>query len=324
MNCVVLGAGPIGLAAAYLLEADAVVAEVVGGSGLRRFAPTFLWRTPTTENLLGELGLPVNPRIVRFGYLGDEGVRTNFEESDRLEYFRRSRGLDPGSPVEVPASAMSSGTPGEIETFDVSVDDLVGALLHHVEVTVGRVSVVEVCRTDGRTIPKVRVAVSGGRELWTRQLVNTLPAPVFEGVVRHEDAYLRAAKRDWPATEKTFIRVPISAVGAELRRARDELELAYVYVVSPDRDRFVYDRVTFLDDVAVFEFNRLAAVPAGGEWERLERFSARLQIVGPSRDPVEYGGTVWHVGRLARWSHSIRIHDVVEELYEYAEDAGPR
>lgn len=319
MDRVVLGAGPVGLVAAYLLEADAVVAEKFGGSGIRRFAPTFLWRTPATENLLVELGLPVTPRTVRFGYLGDGGVRTTFEPEERLEYFRRSRGIDPGAPVEVPNSAMTSGSSGEIETFDVTVDDLVSALAHHVGVTYGRVTVIEVRRTDGRTVPKVRVAVAGGAEFWTRRLINTLPAPVFDSVVRHEDGFNRAARRDWPAGEKTFIRVPFAAVSSELRRARDELDLAYLYVVSADRERFAYDRVTFLGDVAVFEFNRSESVPTGGTWERLERFSARLQIVGPSRDPVEYGGAVWHVGRLARWSHAIRIHDVVEDLYDYAE-----
>lgn len=316
MDRVVLGAGPIGLAAAYLLEADAVVAEVPGGSRLRRYAPTFLWRTEATEALLTDLEVPFEPRTVRFGYLGDDGVRTEFDESDRLEYFRRSRGIGSGAPVEVPDSAMSSALVAEIETFDVSVDDLVEALLHHVEVTPGRVLAVEVCSTDGRKAPRVRVAVSGERELWTRSLINTLPAPVFDSVVRHVDGHYRAARRDWAAGEKTFVRVPLAAISNELRRAREDLELAYVYVVSPDRERLPYDRVNLLDDSAVFEFNRPESVPRGGTWEALDRFTGRVQVVGQARDAVEYAGAVWHVGRLARWSHSIRIHDVVEDLYE--------
>lgn len=317
MDRVVLGAGPTGLIAAYLLETDVVVAERFG-SGIRRFTPTFLRRTPATEVLLDELSVPFSPRTIRFGYLGDVGVSTEFSSDDHLEYFRRSRGLEPGAPVEVPSSAALSVT-GEIETFDVSVDDLVSALAHHVQVFYGKISVVEICRTDGRTIPKIRIAVVGGREFWTRQLVNTLPAPVFEAVVRHEDAHLRAAKREWSAVEKTFVRVPIAAVSAELRRARDELELAYVHVVSSDRVRFAYDGVTFLDDVAVFEFNR-TAIPTGGTWDALERFSARIQIDGPSRDSVEYGGTVWHLGRFARWRNEIFLDDVVEEIYGYLDD----
>lgn len=318
MDRVVLGAGPVGLISAYLLGADATVAEAVGGTGLRRFAPVFLWRTPDTEALLDDLGLPASPRTVRVGYLGDTGVAEECSEADRVEYYRRSRGLPPGAPVEVPRSAMSSGS-DRIETFDIDVDEVVEALSHHVQVTLGRVTVVEIRRTDGRRIPKVRIAVSGGREFWTRRLVNTLPAPVFDAVVRHEDEHNRAAAREWPAGRKTFVRVPIAAVSAELRRARDELDLSYLYVVSPDRARFAYDRVTFLDDVAVLEFNREDAVPAGGDWEGLERFSGRLQVTGAARDPVEYGGAVWHVGRLARWAHSIRLHNVVEDLYEYVD-----
>ena len=316
MDRVVLGAGPIGLAAAYVLDADAVVAEIPGGSRLRRYAPTFLWRTEATEALLVDLEVPFESRTVRFGCLDESGVGTEFSEAGRLVYFRRSRGIDPGAPVEVPDSAMASALSGEIETFDVSVDDLVEALLHHVEVTVGQVLAVDVRPTDGRKAPRVRVAVSGEREIWTRSIVNTLPAPVFDSVVRHDDGHHRAASRTWAAGDKTFIRVPLPAVSNEIRRARRELKLAYLYVVSPDRDRFPYDRVNLLDDSAVFEFNRPGAVPRGGTWEALDRFTGRVQVLGQARDAVEYAGAVWHVGRLARWSHSIRIHDVVEDLYE--------
>jgi hypothetical protein len=317
VDCVVLGAGPVGLVSAYLLEADAVVSETVGGTDLRRFAPIYLRRTPATENLLDDLGLPASPRTVLLGFLGDDGVRTTIGESERIEFIRRSRGLEPGAPVEVSSLALET----EVETFDVTVDDLVSAISHHVYVTVGRVLVVEIGRTDGRTIPKVRVAISGGREFWTRQLVNTLPAPTFEGICRHEDAWNRAASRNWPSFTSTFVRVPFAAVSGELRRARDELGLSCLSVVSADRVRYAYDRVTFLEDVAVLEFNRPESVPTGGDWEVLERFSGPISAVGPTRDPVEYAGTVWHVGRLARWSNSIRLDHVVEDLYEYGEEA---
>jgi hypothetical protein len=314
MDCVVLGAGPTGLVAAYLLEADVVVAERFGGSDIRTFAPVFLRRTRATETLLDELGIPAEPVAVRLGFLGDDGAKGEVGESEATEYLRRARGLDPGAPVEVPTS-ISLET--EVATFDVGVDDLVDALRHHVEAIVGEVRVVEVRRTDGRTVPRVRVAVSGGRELWTRQLVNTLPAPTFDAVRRHEDAWNRAATRDWPAPETTFVRVPIAAVSGELRRARDELGLSVLRVVSPDRARYAYDRVTFVGGAAVLEFNRPESVPTGGDWGALERVSGRFSPLGPSRDPVEYAGTVWHLGRLARWSRSISIADVVEDLYEY-------
>lgn len=318
MDCVVLGAGPTGLIAAYLLEADAVVSERVGGTSLRRFAPIYLRRTTATEVFLDELGIPADARVARIGFLGDDGATTEVDADGRVEYVRRSLGMDPGAPLEVPNSLVLET---EIETFDVSVDDLVAALLHHVKPTVGKVLVVEITRTDGRMIPKVRIAVDDGRELWTRQLVNTLPAPVFDGVRRQDDSFNRAAVREYPATETTFVRVPIAAVSGELRRARDELELECLRVTSPDRVRYAYDRVTFLGDAAVLEFNRRESVPTGGTWDALERFSGRVSPGGPSREPVEHAGTVWHIGRLARWSGAIMIHDVIEDLYDYREGA---
>jgi hypothetical protein len=312
---VVIGAGPIGLVAAYILDVDAVVAERPGGSDLRRFAPTYLWRSEATETLLDDLGLPAEPRIVRFGYLGDDGIQEEFSDEDRIEYYRRSRGIDPGAPVEVPTSAMSSAMMGEIETFDVSVDDVVAALLHHVDVTVGRVLAVEVSRTDGRTTPRLRIAISGEREIWAERVVNTLPAPVWDSVVRHDDGHHRAAAREWPTGVKTFLRIPAAALSGELRKGRDD-GLSFVYVVSSDRVRYMYDRVNFVDDDAILEFNRPEAVPTGGDWDRLERYVVRVQVRGPGRDPVEYAGAVWHLGRFARWLNSIRIHDVLRDLYE--------
>jgi hypothetical protein len=314
MDRVVLGAGPVGLVAAYVLEADACVGSEVGGSDLRRFAPTFLWRTEATEQLLADLDLHYEGRTVRFGYLGDDGPKPDFDEAERLEYFRRSRGLDPGAPVEVPDSAMSSGMRGEIPTFDLSVDDLVRALLGRVEVTRGVVTVVEFeDRADGgRRIPRVRVALRGGAELRARRVVNTIPAPAFDALCRYEGGSFRKTPRTWGAGPKTFLRLPLELCGPVLNEAA--AEFAFVYVVSSDRLRFPYDRVNFPPPgEAVLEFNLEDPAELPGE---LERFSARLQIEGAVRDPVEFGGAVWHVGRLARWSHAVRIHDVVEELYD--------
>jgi hypothetical protein len=95
---IVLGAGPVGLVAAYLLDVECV-GEEPGGSSLRRYAPTYLWRTEATEQLLLDLDVPFEPTIERFGYLGDEGPKGDFTEEERIEYYRRSRGLAAGAPV---------------------------------------------------------------------------------------------------------------------------------------------------------------------------------------------------------------------------------
>jgi hypothetical protein len=311
VDLLVLGAGPVGLVAAYVLEADACVGAEVGGSDLRRFAPTFLWRTEATEQLLADLDIFWTARTVRFGYLGDDGPRGEFSEEERLEYIRRSRGIEP---VEVPPSAMSSGMRGEIQTFDLSVDDLVSALLDRVEVTRGVATAVEFeDRADGgRRIPRVRLALRGGAELWARRLVNTIPASAFDALCRYEGGSFRKTPRRWEAGSKSFLRLPLELCDPVLAAAAEEF--AFVYVVSSDRIRFPYDRVNFPTPTeAVLEFNGDPPNEVVGE---IECFSGRLQIRGAVRDPVEFGGAVWHVGRLARWSHAIRIHDVAEELYD--------
>jgi hypothetical protein len=308
---IVLGAGPVGLVAAYLLDVECV-GEEPGGSSLRRYAPTYLWRTEATEQLLLDLDVPFEPTIERFGYLGDEGPKGDFTEEERIEYYRRSRGLAAGAPVEVPRSAMSSGAAGEIETFDVSVDELVEALLARVEVVKARAIALEV-EDDGkgRRVPRIHVSLSNGRELLTRELVNTLPAPVFDDLVVYRGGSFRATPGTWEAGEKTFVRAPLEVCGDVLSRARNEFGFRYVYVVSADRIRFPYDRVNFVGADAILEFNG-EAYPDVGEVVA----SGPFQVKGESRDPVEYGGAVRHLGRLARWSHSIRIHDVVGELYD--------
>jgi hypothetical protein len=317
MDLVVLGAGPVGLLAAYLLDADACVGEVPGGAAdLRRFAPTFLWRTEATEQLLADLDLFWTGRTVRVGYLDEAGVRDDFVDADRLEYVRRSRGLPPGAPVEVPPSAMSSGRGGELQTFDLSVDDVVRALLGRVSVTQGVVTAVEFLEREGaRRVPRARIALRGGAELWTQRVVSTIPAPALDALTRYEGGFFRKTPGRWEAGRKTFVRAPVNVCGPVLEAAA--VEYAYVYVVSPDRVTFPYDRVTFPGGgVAVLEFN--AEDEPGPVEGELERCSGRLQVRGQVRDAVEFGGALWSVGRLARWSHAVRLHDVVAELYDAA------
>lgn len=313
----VLGAGPVGLIAAYL-RGGLCVGLKVGGGDLRRYAPTFLWRTEATEVLLTELDLPWEPRTVRFGYLGDAGVLTTFGERDRLEYYRRSRGIAPDAPVGVPRSVMSGGLSGEIPTFNVSVEELVEALLGQVEVVQAEVKAIGFEGDGlGRRVPKVRVVLDKS-ELLNKIVVNTLPAPVFDRLLVGVDRmkHFRPTHAEWKAGVKTFHRWRVSAMDELIRTAFEE-GYAYLYVVSKDRERYPFDRVTFVkeggEQLAVLEYNwegPMNVKPTHG------LISGAFQVLGPSRDPVEFGGAVRHVGRLARWRHDVRLHDVVSEMYD--------
>lgn len=315
-DSLVLGAGPVGLLTAYM-NSSPCVGEVLGGSSLRRLAPTFLWRTDATAALLAEVGIPFRRTVARIGYLGDDGVSDVFDEDGRVEYYRRSRGFDPDAPVVLPGSVMSSGSVGEIPTFDVSVDDLVATLSTQVEVRRGRVTSIRIAdRESGRVkVPKVFVSTAEGMTYVPEVLLNTIPAPAFDVALEYVGSNYRPVRRDWDAGRKTFVVVPVDALPAGVP---DATEFVFVYVVASDRARYPFDRINFVTDdlgrrTAVLEYNGVEPPKLPGE---MKRISGKFQIRGVSRDPIEFGGVVRHVGRFARWDHAVRLHDVVEDFYE--------
>ncbi|MHC4574032.1 MAG: hypothetical protein ACYS76_07855 [Planctomycetota bacterium] len=308
----VLGAGPTGLVAAYLLDATLAIGEKVGGGNLRRYAPMIFRRTDATEEFLADLDLPFEPRIGRIGYLGDDGVRTEANEVDRLEYFRRSRGFESA----VPRKFL---TETEVPTFDVSLDELVEALLGLVEV---RRSVIRGIAIEGdglgRKAPKVRI-VCDDFELLSGRVVNTLPAPEFDRLLlgREKLRHFRPSPNEWRAGRKTFHRVALDAVDEVLRCAH-AAGYDHLYVVARDRARYPFDRVNFVREtgevLAVLEFDG-GELPAGA-WATHGALTGDFLPLGTARDPVEFGGSVRHLGRLARWRSDVRLHHVVEEIYD--------
>lgn len=295
MSRVVLGAGPVGLVAAYVLSTDCVVGTVPGGGGVRTWAPTFVWRNDAMERLLRSLGAPTTTREVRVGYLGPTGIKLVASASEREEYYRRSRGIPADVDVKLPSSAMSSGR-RTFEAFDLSMDALTNALLCAVRV---------VEKTVVRIGARDRTAVAffeDGSVLETEEMINTLPAPVF-------DRLAGRLGRTWEAGKKVFVR-GVDRFG--LDRARME-GLSYLYVTDPDLE---FDRVNLLDDV-VYEFNDREPTPAFLETVEGEVVTrGRFQIRGePRKRRDDKIPEIKHVGRLARWDHRIRVHDVAEECY---------
>lgn len=310
---VVLGAGPVGLVAAHLLRADACLGEKPGGGGaVRGVAPTYLWRTPSTERLLTELGLDWAPRVARFGWLLPGGrVADEANAADRAEYYRRSRGNWTQAFVEmsrVPESVASSGKRGFIETFDVTVDDLVRELLGRVEVFP---AVVREVTRSGASEALVESSETA-RVFRADTVVNTLPAPVWDAVAPTlAEPY---GRRRWEAGPKCWV------VGGawDSRLVGERGEREFLYCADPE---VPFDRVTILRSEEPerrfsYEFNSEA--PPEGFLDAVcgaLAAAGRFQITGETRQMVEWGGLILHVGRLARWDHSIRLHDVTEEIY---------
>jgi hypothetical protein len=309
----VLGAGPTGLVAAYLLDATFAVGERVGGSELWRYAPVVLRRNAETEELLADLDLPYRTRVARVGFVGDDGVRDSAGALDRLEYFRRTRGVEPSSPVAVPRNFLPEH---EVPTFDLSVAELVQALLRFVDVVPARIRGIAIEGDDlGRKIPRVRV-VYGETELLSRRVVNTLPAPEFDRLLLGRDKlkHFRPTPNEWRVGRKSFHRVALGSVAEVVRDAAAKYD--HLYVVALDRERYPYDRVNFVresgEHLAVLETNGVI----NHAWATHGTLTGDFLPLGTSRDPVEFGGAVRHLGRLARWRADVRIHDVVKELYD--------
>jgi hypothetical protein len=241
--------------------------------------------------VLRDLGLPADTEEVRFGFWGPRGVTQDVTPGERAEYLRRS-----GRPAAAPSSAVSSGAPGLLTCFRTTVDALCAALEARVRVWLGKVSFVRPEPATGR------VRVEAGDELYeTGLLVNTLPAPAFDGLLRREGT--------WCIGRKSFAEG--MAWADALRVARDA-GLRWVYVTDP---RIPFDRVTILPGgTFAYEFN--GDTPpwfpevVNGSWVVRD---ALLQVLGEPRPAEESGGLVRHMGRMARWDHRIRLHDVAEE-----------
>ena len=115
-----------------------------------------------------------------------------------------------------------------------------------------------------------------------------------------------AVRARWPAGTKVFVEGdPLP----DLVRACGRF--AYIYVTRTD---LPFDRATLRPDGrCVYEFNDCRPLPGFLlEVSGREVLSARVQVRGPSRP--EYHDGARHVGRLARWDHALRLHDVVERL----------
>lgn len=297
MDRLVLGAGPVGLLCAHLLRAPCLGERPGGDAEVRRLVPTVLWYSPALAAILGDLGLPPEVEEVRFGFLGPRGLTQDVTPGERAEYLRRS-GRDPDA---APTSAISSGALGVLAGFRTTVDALCAALEARCDVRRGKVSGVLPDLLEGR----VRVQATCG-EAVVGEVVNTLPAPVFDGLLRGEAGSGRA----WEAGWKWLVEGMSWA--DPLREARD-VGLRWVYVTDP---RIPFDRATFLPDGGFsYEFN--AEPPTWfpeAVFGRAVVGPLPLQVRGEPRPALEFGGLVRHAGRMARWDHRIRLHSVVDEV----------
>lgn len=320
MKIVVLGAGPVGLVVASILRADCVIGEKLGGSWrggrncLRNLAPTYLWRNSRVCDWLKSLNVDFEPRTVKFGWLVHGSVFSSPSERDLRAYYYRSR--DATLDGVVPDHVASSRKFGELEVCDFDFDDVILKVFRRVEYIGSRIIKVDVGDSDS----KILITVSTSKEpIFADVVVNTLPAPIWDELLMKNGLSLNLGY--WSAGWKSFVCGEAWDVRLEKEYAMGSERREFFYVSDP---HVPFDRVKIREsdddnDRFVYEFNRIT-VPQGFEREVNGGvlFSKRLQVRGRFRDELGWGGRVYHLGRMARWDPSIRIHDVVERTMNLA------
>lgn len=314
MKIVVFGAGPVGLAVASILRADCVIGEKLGGSWrggincLRNLVPTYLWRTPRVCDWLKSLDVDFEPSTVKFGWLMYGGVSSEPSGQDLRAYYYRSR--DATFVSGIPDHVASSGKLGELEICDFDFDDFVLNIVKRTEFVIGKITSVDIGDSDSNIVINTSTSKN---PIIADVVVNTLPAPTWDALLKRNGIPLKLG--NWNVGWKCFVRGEAWDHRLEDEYARGEERRKFLYVSDP---YVPFDRVKIREsdvenDRFAYEFNRIT-VPRGFERHVNGEFlfAERLQIKSSSRDELDWGGRVYHLGRMARWDPSIRIHDVVE------------
>lgn len=324
----VLGAGPVGCAAAQILNAPCVGSVLGGHLEGPPAGPFLIWRDPAAARYLRQLGLPVEETVSRFGYIKNRLFTTELAAGDRESYYRRTRGLPETAPV--PESAMSSGLAGEVASYAVSRDALRTAMTR---VTFLKADIVRIEASEDPQGKFWKLRLANG-ELRARRIVSTLPAPVFYKLCPQKAHGYEPGEvlEEFVARPKVFL-VPRGPI------AYPYLPRGYDYAYAVDRS-VDFDRVTGVGDGdeyrEVFEFNDKDLAEAfdikwhGYKLDRLTNPFGQVVSRDPARPlPVPAGvpRVLWDqstfVGRLARWQHGERLHTALRDLYSMR-DAGFR
>lgn len=314
----VLGAGPAGLIAGYLLRLP-VVGEVVGGQQAEVYSlgPRIFELTDDSIKLFESLGIDWqnNVKEYRVGYArsGSTTSATIPNDQFRLDYYRKTR--DPNADT-FPESCLSGG---KSAITGIDLDIVVNALKKRVAVIPGRVHYVDrtprgyqvVCVTQTDSCLKV------SSNLLCEHLISTIPLPVLARTMN------KPINVEQPKSKATYF--------------------AWVYTGCFDHDIFnndEFDYVYFADPSCLF--HRATKIASGiaclefANVDRLHQFRAEIEpkylldtrVVPGAQLTNKLGLSDYQgitlLGRYGTWDHGVKLEDVVKEVYEYAGEMGIR
>lgn len=289
-----------------------------GSSRLRHFAPMYMWSSISVRELYSKLSLDTGTRTVLFAFLGPRGeLQLECSAVARVAYFFSSRGCPPRG-VGPWESVMSSSYAGKLDVMRVGVEGLIKTLTRSVLSRGHLIAGVCVRKvTFRRGVIELLLERSGRlSKLRCGRVINTLPAPLWDTLTGHEGARAWLTNDKWFATTRRGVH---PSWYLEARAAGYE----YLYSIDPN---VPFDRVKVQDPV-VYEFNSApSAAWLVAMGARVALHSLKVQVIGPGRaeggvspEHIIDSDLVLHLGRMAQWDHSIRLHTVVECLMKMGE-----
>lgn len=284
----IIGGGITGLLAAYYNEDYLLVSKDIGGQMKKGdIGPRILEVNENSKKLLKEFGIKENVKKATIGYEVCGSLVENFDKSDRVKYYMKSRCVN--NPIEVPDSVMSDGK-NEIIYYDLSWGKLIQKIRNKIK---NRIINDNVQRIDIKK--KLIYLENNPIPLPYYDLTSTIPAPLFYQLCGIENNKFKYVNKHFIITSQEVF---------------DIKDYDYVYFTS---DRYKFHRITKLKKK---KYSIEFTTNDGIDLDLLEENDSYIfmkygQLVSGQVDKFD---NIRFLGRFAEWNHGIKVDDIVGKL----------
>jgi hypothetical protein len=284
---IVLGGGIAGLIYSFYNPDTILISENIGGQFVAPFqlGPRLIHQDCYTERLLVDLNLYFSTKIktVNVGYFYDGKLTNKNTEKNKREYFKRTR-LSSSVPY---SSVMSSGK-NKYHVYDISEDVLIQTLLVNSKSNFVIDSIEKIDLYDHKVHTKKQNIFE------YENLISTIPANIFYKL------------SNLPQIANLFTSLPTTFRYSEKLEDNfpDFPDYDYVYVTDL---KYSFHRITRVENGYVYEINDNLT---SGENTLILKTGQLIQNVFNISVPnVEF------IGRYAKWDHSIKINEVLKQVW---------